>query len=85
MNSKAYWLAVAAVGAAAPAKADYHTLSYYYAHPTEMRQQIAWCADNRGLAPKVPSCENAYSANRWQALCSVPTRIVPSQCTKMKQ
>lgn len=41
----------------------YHDVRYYDMHPTERDQANAWCANNPGLATKLPSCDSADTSD----------------------
>ena len=47
------------------------TVSWFEAHPSEMKQKYAACNDNPGGAMTDPECENALAANDHLGLAEI--------------
>lgn len=46
-----------------PAIADeYHTVTWFADHPSEISKTLKWCRDNSGIAESQPNCINADDA-----------------------
>jgi hypothetical protein len=67
--------AVACIFVVTPAYAENHTVSWYVAHPAEMRQQLSACFDDPGHAKHVANCENALSAQDRHTLVDARSHL----------
>lgn len=68
MRKIAVIVAISALTAVS-ARAEDHTVSWYMNHPSELRSQLAYCADDPGHGRRSANCINASQA-RWNLTAS---------------